>query len=127
MQTALWKKTGVIMLVISFIFTSYPSASLAGMVGTEAVLAAGSRSQQLTEIQQVLARDDVRAQMLDLGVDPADVNKRVDALNDAELARLSAGLQDQPAGGSVLWVIGVVFIVLLILDLVGVTNVFTKV
>jgi len=127
MQTTLWKKTGVIMLMISFIFTTYPGASLAGMVGTQSILAPVTRSQQLTEIQQVLARDDVRAQLLELGVNPADVDKRINGLTDTELARLSAGMQDLPAGGSVIWVIGVVFIVLLILDLVGVTNVFTKV
>ena len=127
MQTTLWKKTGVIMLIFSFIFTTYPGVSLAGMVGTQSILAPVARSQQLTEIQQVLARDDVRAQMLELGVNPADVDKRVDGLTDAELAQLSAGIQDMPAGGSIIWVIGVVFIVLLILELVGVTNVFTKI
>ena len=127
MQTTLWKKTGVIILMISFIFTTYPGVSLAGMVGTQSILAPAARSEQLTEIQQVLARDDVRSQMLELGVDPADVDKRVNGLTDAELSRLSAGIQDLPAGGSVIWVIGVVFIVLLILELVGVTNVFTKI
>ena len=65
--------------------------------------------------------------MLELGVNPADVDKRINGLTDTELARLSAGIQDLPAGGSIIWVIGVVFIVLLILDLVGVTNVFTRV
>jgi len=127
MQNSIWKKSGVIMLMISFIFTTYPGASLAGMVGTQQILAPVTRSEQLTEIQQVLARDDVRSQMLELGVNPADVDKRIDGLTDDELARLSAGIQDMPAGGSIIWVIGVVFIVLLILDLVGVTNVFTKV
>ena len=127
MQTTLWKKTGVIMLMISFIFTTCPGVSLAGMVGTPSILAPVTRSQQLTEIQQVLARDDVRLQMLELGVNPADVDKRINGLTDTELARLSAGIQDLPAGGSIIWVIGVVFIVLLILDLVGVTNVFTRV
>jgi hypothetical protein len=36
-------------------------------------------------------------------------------------------MQDLPAGGSALAVIGVVFLVLLILELVGVTNIFTKI
>ncbi|HUT41284.1 MAG TPA: PA2779 family protein [Gammaproteobacteria bacterium] len=92
MQTVLWKKTGVFMLVISFMFTTFPAASYAGLVGTEKLLSADTRSQQMTEIRNVLARDDVRTQMLDLGVNPAHVDERLNALTDVELARLSSGM-----------------------------------
>ncbi|MDX1698408.1 MAG: PA2779 family protein, partial [Thiohalobacterales bacterium] len=74
-----------------------------------------------------LARDEVRMQMLELGVDPAHVEARVEALSDAELARLSNGIGDLPAGSGALEVIGIVFVVILILELLGVTNVFTKI
>jgi len=127
MQTVLWKKAGVFMLVINFIFTTFPAASYAGMVGTDEILSAETRSQQMTEIRKVLARDDVRTQMLDLGVNPASVEDRLNALTDAELAQLSTGIRGLPAGGDVVALIGVVFIVLLILELLGVTNVFTKI
>ena len=127
MQTVLWKKTGIFMLVINLIFTTFPGASYAGLVGTDEILSADTRNRQITEIRNVLARDDVRSQMLDLGVNTADVEKRLNALTDAELARLSTGIQDLPAGGSVVAVIGILFIVLLILELLGVTNVFTRI
>ena len=127
MQTALLKKAGIFMLMINFICATFPGASYAGLVGTQQILSSQTRSEQLTEIQTVLARDDVRTQMLELGVDPADVEQRIHSLTDAELARLSAGMQDLPAGGSLLAVIGVVFVVLLILELVGVINIFSKV
>lgn len=129
MQTVLLKKAGIFMLMINFICATFPGASYAGLVGTRQILAPATdtRSQQLTEIQNVLARDDVRTQMLDLGVNPADVEQRINSLTDAELSRLSAGIQDLPAGGSLLAVIGVVFVVLLILELVGVINIFNKV
>jgi hypothetical protein len=127
MQTVLWKKSGVFMLVISLLFTTFPATSYAGLVGTDEMLSTDTRSRQMTEIRNVLARDEVRAQMLDLGVDPSYVEERLNALTDAELARLSSGMRDLPAGGSVVAVIGVVFIVLLILELLGVTNVFTRI
>ena len=127
MQTVLWKKTGIFMLVINLIFTTFPGASYAGLVGSDEILSADTRNRQITEIRNVLARDDVRSQMLDLGVNTADVEKRLNALTDAELARLSTGIQDLPAGGSVVAVIGILFIVLLILELLGVTNVFTRI
>ncbi|MGB5261952.1 MAG: PA2779 family protein [Gammaproteobacteria bacterium] len=127
MQTVLWKKAGIFMLVINFIFTTFPAASYAGLVGTDEMLSADTRNRQMSEIQNVLARDDVRTQMLELGVNPAHVEERLSALTDAELAELSTGMQALPAGGDVVAVIGIVFIVLLILELLGVTNVFTKI
>ena len=127
MHTVLWKKTGIFMLMISFIFSTFPAASLAGLVGTDEMLSADSRNHQISEIRTLLARDDVKTQMLELGVDPADVKERVNALTDAELARLSTGMQDLPAGGDALEVIGILFLVLLILELVGVTNIFNKI
>ena len=127
MHTVLWKKTGIFMLLISFIFTTYPATSYAGLIGTDEIISTDTRKQQMTEIQDVLARDDVKKQMLDLGVNPTHVQERIHALSDTELAQLSAGIQDLPAGGDAIAVIGILFLVLLILEILGVTNVFTKI
>ncbi len=127
MQTVAWKKAGIFMLVINFIFTTFPAASYAGLVDTDEIVSADTRNRQITEIRNVLARDEVRTQMLDLGVNPAHVEERLNALTDAELAQLSTGIKELPAGGDAVAVIGIVFIVLLILELLGVTNVFTKI
>ncbi|MGB5329681.1 MAG: PA2779 family protein [Gammaproteobacteria bacterium] len=127
MQTVAWKKAGIFMLVINFIFTTFPAASYAGLVGTDEIVSADTRNRQITEIRNVLARDEVRTQMLDLGVNPAHVEERLNALTDAELSQLSTGIKELPAGGDAVAVIGIVFIVLLILELLGVTNVFTKI
>jgi hypothetical protein len=60
-------------------------------------------------------------------VDPIAANERIAALTDEELALLATELESQPAGGSLLGVAGVVFIVLLILELVGVIDIFKKI
>lgn len=127
MHTVLCKKAGIFMLMISFVFSTFPAASYAGLVGTDEMLTAENRDRQIAEIRNVLARDDVRTQMLELGVNPASVKERVNALTDAELARLSTGMQELPAGSGAIEVIGILFIVLLILELVGVTNIFNKI
>lgn len=127
MQSVFWKKAGIFMLLINFIFTTFPAASYAGLVGTDEIVSADTRNRQITEIRNVLARDEVRTQMLDLGVNPAHVEERLNALTDTELAQLSTGIKELPAGGDAVAVIGIVFIVLLILELLGVTNVFTKI
>ena len=64
--------------------------------------------------------------MVDMGVDPLQAQLRVASLNPQELAQLQGHLDTLPAGG-ILAVIGVVFIVLLILELTGAVDIFKKV
>jgi hypothetical protein len=48
-------------------------------------------------------------------------------MSDAELETLSKRMQETPAGGGALVVIGAVFVVLMILEFVGVIDIFKKV
>lgn len=130
MRHVRWKKSAIAVMASGLLFVTFPATSYAGLIGTAEMLAADARtsartSQQQAVIQSALARDDVRAQMLAMGVSPAEVEQRLDALTDAELAQLSAEMDRLPAGAGVLEVIGVVFVVLLILELLHVTNIFT--
>ena len=67
-----------------------------------------------------------------LGVSPAEAQARVAALDDTELTSLATDLDGQPAGGdnagdvavAFLVITGVVFIVLIITDATGVTDIF---
>jgi len=85
------------------------------------------RRATLDEIDAVLARAEIRRELERLGVDPAETSARVAALSDAELMELADNLENLPAGGSLLGVIGIVFVVLLILELVGVIDIFKKI
>ena len=96
----------------------------AGMVGTEQLLAADARSQNLASVEQFMARQDVRAQFEVWDIAPALAAERVAALSDAELQQLALNIDAEPAGEGALGVIGIVFVVLLILELVGVTDIF---
>ena len=73
-----------------------------------------------------MARDDVRAKLAELGVNAADLDGRLAALSPAELSMLADKLDEAPAGGDALAVIGIVFVVLLILELTGVIDIFKK-
>jgi hypothetical protein len=91
----------------------------AGMLPTDA--ANPERSRVLT----VLERSDVQAALKAHGVSTADVKARVAAMTDDEVAQLAGQIDSLPAGGSdLLTIILVVFIVLLITDLLGLTHIF---
>jgi len=114
-------------LAISLIGVVTPPMAFAGLVGTQEAIALEQNARPLGKIDSVLAEESVRSQLIALGVDPSDAQSRIAALSDSELAELNAKLPDLPAGGSILAVVGIVFVVLLILEVVGVTNVFTAI
>ena len=97
----------------------------AAMVGTDKVLADARGDADRAEVLAFLDRDDVRQQMEALGVDPADAEARVAAMTDAEIAELHARMDEIPAGGAnVLSVALVVFIVFVVTDVIGATDIF---
>lgn len=122
-----FKKTVAMLLILSMSLLGLPAVGLAAPIGTDTLVQLNQRGELLSRIQMQLASDDVRAQFLERGVSPDEVDARIAALSTEELQTLSMQLDELPAGGSLLAVIGVVFVVLLILEMVGVTNVFTKV
>lgn len=97
----------------------------ATMVGTETVVNATQIQHHRTQLQQLLERDEVQAQLEARGVDTAQVQARVDSLTDQEVQALAGKLDQLPAGGdSLVGALLFVFIVLLITDILGLTNVF---
>lgn len=101
----------------------------AAMVTTEQMVSAQAeqtRDAQLAQVQGFLARADVKQQLEALGVAPELADQRVAALSDAELQHLSKTIGEQPAGGDVIVVLGVIFVVLIVLELLGVTHVFSR-
>ena len=103
----------------------YLPAAHAGMIGTEAVVNAAQTQQYRERLLTALNRDDVQAQLLARGVEPAQVQARVDSLTDEEMQTLATNMDQLPAGGdSLIGALVFIFIVLLITDLLGLTNIF---
>ena len=78
------------------------------------------------ELESLINREDIRNQLTALGVNPDDAAARIASLTPAELAQLQANMDELPAGANVLAILGGLLLVLIILELLGVTNVFTK-
>ncbi|MDY6949830.1 MAG: PA2779 family protein, partial [Pseudomonadota bacterium] len=81
------------------------------------------------EVRTFMARDDVRAAMLEYGVNPADVDARIANMTEAELLRIQHQLDQLPAGGDggVLGAILIVILIFVLLDVLGATDVFPNV
>lgn len=121
-----WRTALVTVLVAAVFNTGVMSAAQAGIVSTGSIVNA-ARDSDLDAIRSQLQREDVQAQMQKMGVDAASVDARLATLSDRELSDLADQMQKAPAGGDVLVLLGAVFVVLLVLELVGVIDIFKKV
>ena len=105
---------------------SLQTVAQAGVIGAEEDLSTMDRRVTLDAVTEALAREEVQAALQRHGVDPGLAAERVAALNDQELMMLAGNLEELPAGSGLLGTLGVVAIVVLILELVGVIDVFKK-
>ncbi|MEZ7198679.1 PA2779 family protein [Pseudodesulfovibrio karagichevae] len=114
-------------VVISLLVLNVATAR-AGLVSTEASMAASRNADNRAMVLAQLQRDDVRQVLESKGLSVSEVEQRVSALSDAEINRIADRMNDMPAGGSFLGVLVgaalLVFIILLITDMAGATDVF---
>lgn len=120
------KKTFAIVLSGMLVWGGLVSTAAAAIIDTNDMISMETRQSRVDHLQAELARDDVQQAMTKLGVDPIEAQQRVDSLSDEELVMLEQQIDSLPAGGDFFALVGVVFVVLIILELVGVTNIFTK-
>jgi hypothetical protein len=120
------KKLIALALSGSLVCAGFSSGVAAAVIDTQQAATMDFREQRLAGVNATLAREDVRKAMIGLGVDPVEAQQRVASLSDAELTRLEGQLQQLPAGGTALGLVGAVFLVLLLLEITGVVDIFKK-
>ena len=97
-----------------------PLPTQAAMVATDKALGIHERE----HVSQYLSRADVQARLSQFGVTASDVQARIAAMSDDEVAQLSGKIDALPAGGDILGAIVLIFLVLLLTDILGFTKVF---
>lgn len=119
------KQLIILPLLVAFcaVSTLTPTAE-AAVIETQTVLHAQPFSTQ-DHLQALLARDDVYNQLVSLGVDPEFARKRIAALTEQEVNQLQQHIGELPAAGSDFFIVlGIIFAILVALELFGVTNIF---
>ena len=118
------KKIFLHIVSVAILSTGFVQVSYAGPIDTGYMIDADARSASLDRIQLLLKQESVAEQLQNFGVGQADVAERLQGMTAAELVALEGRLEQGVAGGDAIAIIGAVFLVLLILELVGVTDVF---
>lgn len=103
-------------------------AARAALVGTEQLVSPSQAEADRARVVAFVARQDVREEMRRMGVSPDEAAARVAVMSDVEIAKVAARIDEAPAGqgaaGAVIGAIVTIFIILLITDLLGLTDVF---
>lgn len=111
-------------LLVCFVMVSFQQAALAGMVSTTDLVEEQIVQSEKQRLQQLFANEDVQSRLIALGVDPADAKQRLDNMTDEEVMAFASEMDEMEAGGSVVGALVFVFLVLLVTDLLGYTDVF---
>ena len=117
-------------VAVTMLLVSLPVQTIqAAMIKTETVLTLSTVNDVRKNLNQFLKREDVQAIMTAQGISPAEARARVDSLSDDEIMQIADKMDQLPAGGSAFGVIVgaavFIFVVLLITDILGFTDIFT--
>lgn len=97
---------------VAFAETSLQSSTMSGMISTQAVVENLTRAEAKQNIENYLSRSDLRQKLIDHGVSPDEVSKRLATLSDSEMRQLSGQMDQARYGGDIL--IAILVIVLII-------------
>ncbi len=123
------KPVSVFMAILVLLLAVPYQSAFAAMIGTETVIDMARGQEARDCLNQIVTRQDVKAVFMSYGIDPLEAKARLDILSDTEIVRLYDQIEQLPAGGSDLGtafiVVGVIFIILFITDILGFTDVFS--
>lgn len=121
-----FKRIMTIMAVSSFLVMSVQAPAYATLVSNSEIQVANQVEQKRDQIHSLLAREDVKKQLLTLGVDPSQIEDRIGQLSDAEVLAFHEQIEEAPAGG-VLGAILLIIVIFMLLDIAGATDVFPRI
>ena len=97
----------------------------AAMIGTDQIINQTDSSLTRETLQQFLDREAAQKQLQAWGISPDFIKQRVNRLTDMELARINQEKGKLNAGGdSVIGILLILFIVFVITDAIGATDIF---
>lgn len=124
MRCSHFSRKSLPLLLAACLFGMQLVPARAAMVSTPQILAAEQGRLDRDKLATLLQREDLQRQLSALGVDVENAKARVAMLTDAEVAQLNARIEKLPAGGDALGVIVLIFVIFIITDAIGATDIF---
>jgi len=122
-----FRRLGKIVPILSILalFSLNMAPLQAAMVDNDQLLAQTQHEITKQQVLSNLDRGDVQDKLVAMGVNIDDAKHRINQMNDQELAQIAQDFEQMPAGGTgVIGALLVIFIVLVVTDMLGATDVF---
>ena len=118
----------ILMAALMFLIAVPYQSIFAAIISTDMAVESAGAQKSRDDLRNLIAREDVAKYLIAQGIDPVEVKLRIDSLTDSEAIAIADEMEQLPAGGSALGVIVgaalIVFLVLLITDILGYTDIF---
>jgi hypothetical protein len=115
------------LLIIMMLSLSVSNLSMAGIVSTAELANAQQTVFEREQLRGWLAREEVRNQLTTMGVDVNAAQARVDSMTSQEVHTMANNMNDMPAGAGIVETAVLVLLILVLLDLTGVTDIFPNI
>ena len=119
----LFKRTLTLILSISLLGFSFTNVQ-AAIISNDQIINKAQQSNERAALLQTIAREDVQQQLSKMGVNPADIENRINQMTQQEIAQLNQQMNELPAGSGVLGILLLIFLVFVITDIIGATDIF---
>jgi hypothetical protein len=120
MQYFRTRKSIIAWVSVLLMFFTQIAPLQAAIVGNESLMSDITRA----DLIKSLDKAEVQNLLISKGVDPEAAKLRIQQMNDDELASLQQNFQQLPAGAGGLGTVAFIFVVLLITDMIGATDIF---
>ena len=122
MMNLLRRSTAIFLSILLALMPLLPAQ--AAMIGNDRIVNQSQSHQTRDGLQRLFEQETAQQQLQEWGVNPDQIKSRIDSLTDAELARINQQVNDLHAGGDVLGILLVIFLVFVITDIIGATDIF---
>ena len=122
------KPVSLIMIVIMLTITGPFQSAFGAIIGTEDILNKAHPQNARAYLKELLARQDIQNALRSQGIELEEAAARIDSLSNAEAVRAADHFQQLRAGSgfleTFLILIFLTFLILLITDIAGYTDIF---
>ena len=122
------KPTAIFLTFYMLMLACPYQSAWAAMIGTESIINVDRSQSPRDYLNNLLAREDIRAALISQGISPQEAKARIDGFSDAEVNDIVNKLDQLPAGGGVLETILIiaflVFAIFIVTDIAGYTDIF---
>jgi len=122
------KPTAIFLTFYMLMLACPYQSAWAAMIGTESIINVDRSQSPRDYLNNLLAREDIRAALISQGIDPQEAKARIDSFSDAEVNDIVNKLDQLPAGGgaleTILIIAFLVFAIFVVTDIAGYTDIF---